>query len=238
MGLDTVELAMEIEDAFSITIPHEEASRIETVGDVFDYIVEKTNVPTNSTICLSAIVFYSLRDAAMKLGVPNTGIRKRLRPKDLTAEILPDSNQRRFWSQLQSLSKLTLPPLQRPGWLVAACSMVVIAFSALFGFLAYQSTGSELGGIVAAIITGVELGLIVAWLTRPFAVYPDSNCTTLRGLSESAMGMNLKTLSERYNTANKSDLWIALRSIIVKQLGVSPDEVKPTASFVRDLGCD
>ena len=37
-SLDTVELIMEFEKAFSITIPDEDAEKISTVGDAFEYI--------------------------------------------------------------------------------------------------------------------------------------------------------------------------------------------------------
>lgn len=41
-SLDTVELIMEFEKEFDITIPDEEAEQIETVGDAVDYLEEKT----------------------------------------------------------------------------------------------------------------------------------------------------------------------------------------------------
>ncbi len=41
-SLDTVELIMEFEKEFDLTIPDEDAERIATVGDAIDYLAEKT----------------------------------------------------------------------------------------------------------------------------------------------------------------------------------------------------
>ena len=39
-SLDTVELVMEFEDEFEMSIPDEEAEKIQTIGQAIDYIIE------------------------------------------------------------------------------------------------------------------------------------------------------------------------------------------------------
>ena len=41
-SLDVVELVMEFEDEFEITIPDDDYDKIKTVGDAIDYIEEKS----------------------------------------------------------------------------------------------------------------------------------------------------------------------------------------------------
>jgi acyl carrier protein len=42
MGLDSVELVLEVEKAFKITIPDKEATQIRSVGELYDSILAKT----------------------------------------------------------------------------------------------------------------------------------------------------------------------------------------------------
>ena len=46
-SLDTVELVMEFEDEFDMSIPDEEAEKIQTVGAAIDYIVTASHAGSN-----------------------------------------------------------------------------------------------------------------------------------------------------------------------------------------------
>jgi acyl carrier protein len=231
MGLDAVELVLEIEEAFSIKIPDEEAEKLLTVGEVFDYILANTAVAKEPAVCLTAATFYAIRKSAKKLGI--TG---RLHPRDSIWAILPSSERVSFWSQLQQATKLKLPSLRRPKWLVAVSTVVVIISSIVFGIQLYGITHSPGLSMAIAWVSGVLLGLLVRGLTCPFAICPPSHCRTLREFAEVTMQLNFQTIRARYHEATKSDLWVTLRSIIVNQLDVSPREVQPAARFVQDLG--
>lgn len=76
MGLDTVELVMEIEDAFDISIPDDQASKMLTVGDVYEFILEQTADSTlRSSTCLTAVTFYDLRLHLRSLGLSDAAMR-------------------------------------------------------------------------------------------------------------------------------------------------------------------
>lgn len=63
MGLDTVELVMEIEDEFGLSIPDEAAEKMVTVGITSSYIVEMLKKKgCASGACGSAHAFYLLRE--------------------------------------------------------------------------------------------------------------------------------------------------------------------------------
>ena len=66
MGLDFVELVMEVEETFGFTIPDEDVAGLDTVGKLYDYIWEN-RFASRSPGCLSSVVFYRLRRALMSV---------------------------------------------------------------------------------------------------------------------------------------------------------------------------
>jgi acyl carrier protein len=233
MGLDTVELVMEIEEAFDISIPDDRASKMLTVGDVYEFILVQTADSTlKSSTCLTATAFYELRRQLRSLGLPHS----EMRPKTRLDHVIPLIGRRTYWQTIGSRMDVRLPRLGRPSWLtLLICMLVAIVMSASFLGFAQQSLAA---GIFAAVVFGVSSTAMLMFLTRPFAIYPAANCSTIRDLVTNLVAINYDNLATRYSTRNPTDIWNALQLIVAEQLGVDRSAVVPHARFVQDLGAN
>lgn len=107
MGLDSVELIIEVEKHFNISIPDKEAEKIYTVQDFADCVY--TKVLLNATErCKSQLLFYKLRNHfTEKLGVSKelflleTGIN----------HLIPNQDLQTTWNNIQQDLQLELPAL-------------------------------------------------------------------------------------------------------------------------------
>ena len=81
---------------------------------------------------------------------------------------------------------------------------------------------------------------MVIAVEQEFAIeIPDCEAGKLERVGE-LHAFVMKTLRQRAEPAVPDDaqVWVRLREIVVEQLGVRPEEVTPTAYFIRDLGAD
>src|SRR3954471_7005635 len=110
MGLDSVEILVNVENAFGITISNYEAEKIATVGDIH-YLVWRTLQGRQSIRCKTQQLFYKLRyTLAVKFNVPKETI-------ELDAslnEIFPITNRRSLYRKLEKEMEVQLPPLVLP----------------------------------------------------------------------------------------------------------------------------
>ena len=109
MGLDAVELVMDTEDRFDTSIPDVFAEHIQTVGDLHDFLMNRIRW-RDSKQCTTAAMFYPIR----KLLVAGFGVtRSDVRPKSQLADLVGPSDRYRFWHDVQSQLRTTLPRLRR-----------------------------------------------------------------------------------------------------------------------------
>jgi acyl carrier protein len=110
MGLDTVELVMEIEDEFALRIPDDRAELMQTAGDVVDFIVERLEgrLPPRG-LCPSAAAFYRLRRAILEQiawSLPPNYIS----PRACVRDALPVDNPHIAWERVATRVGLSARP--------------------------------------------------------------------------------------------------------------------------------
>lgn len=108
---DPVEMIMEVEQRFNVTIPDEQAERMITVGDVYLYLLRKTR-RSFPTPCPTSQAFYRVRRTLTEdFGVA----RGQVRPATQLRKLFPAASRSLIWPRLAvALGIANLPDW--PGW--------------------------------------------------------------------------------------------------------------------------
>jgi hypothetical protein len=109
MGLEALELIMEVEDRFQTRISDLEAGKIFTVGDLYDLLIQRIQ-KQNSSRCITLEVFYKIRKILEKIYNIN---RARIRPASLLTELLHPTERFGFWRIVEQQLTIDLPHLSR-----------------------------------------------------------------------------------------------------------------------------
>jgi acyl carrier protein len=113
MGLDVVELVMEVEEQFGVRIADREAERMRTVGDLYQFLLGKRSLVLDG--CPSSAVFYRARRALIQLFCVE---RQAIRPSSSLEELIPLENRRDHWDRFRrAFGPFNLPRLGQPTWL-------------------------------------------------------------------------------------------------------------------------
>lgn len=233
MGLDTVELVMEVEETFAIAISDHEAGGIVTVGQLFDFVVAKTTVHRQRA-CISSFTFYRLRRSLVAL----TGVaRAEFRPRTELAGLLPEGSRRRTWRRLAGDANLRLPELKRPIWLTRLLTVLASGIAGYCFWLAWPRLSFGWAAALACAVF-VFAAISLQKLSSPWATQFDDSCATLGGLTTAAMARNYAALSANQYQGTLAEIWTTLVALISEQLGVAPVKVTPAARIVQDLGAE
>jgi acyl carrier protein len=236
VGLDTVELVMEIEEAFDITIPDAEAEKILTIGDLYRYVLMRLGGPMPGTSrCLSAATFYRLRRKLMsELRVE----RRRILPASALDDLIPEADRQADWERLGKSLGCKLPPLHCPNWVCLAVLGLLISWSAtvvfVWGLLTGFAPQAAIPGVLVLVFGAILLGRAVYAVTRPLAVLfstPD-----IRSLVPILFVSNLATIRGPDPWGwTSSEVWETIIAIVAEQAGVAADQLNESTSFVKDL---
>jgi acyl carrier protein len=231
-GSDAEDLVIEVEDTFGFSIPDRDCEFLDTVGKLYDYILQH-RFKAKPVGCVTNVAFYKLRKALMTVfGISRTDVQLSL---DL-ARLVPTPRRKR-WSELQHALGLRLPQLVRPLWVTVFAT--VIGFSLVAG--AYLLFSKTLGGFAIWIGLPVVVCIVpyvLYHVTEPLATRLCSEFTTVGGLTKSILRKNYGALSDQCQRANPAEIWSTLCALIGEELGVDPNQLTPETNFVKDLNVD
>jgi hypothetical protein len=233
MGLDAVEIFMEIEEEFGITIGDEEIPHFRTMGSLHDYLLEKCGMLKRAD-CPSRSAFYRLRRAVAEVC--------RVAPRELRpdTEVLPligRWHRGRTWRQIEMTLGLKLPELENRtnagvfwGTVVAGGSGFLIAT------VLSRDVSVGIAFALVALIPGIIIGFAIGLCWIPTVWQP---CRTMGGLAKSIVAINyceFHPAGEPHADMEGDPIWERLCKVIVEQIGVPRESLRRETAFVRDLG--
>jgi acyl carrier protein len=234
MGLEFVSIVVRTEDVFGIAIPDKDAMELDTVGKYYEYVLTKVQ-DLCSGKCLSSSLFYRIRQALAELfGVS----RNQVGPYTDIDSLIPSRSLKEHWKQLEDHLGLRLPPLVRPEWLsrgitLTSAGLILLWILAVLNWLPRSMHHSPWAYLAAALLVPIAAYRATASL----AVCIPADCKDIQGLVGRMVKDNFRKIAEQERSYNPTDVWETVRSIIVDELSVNPDEVTREARFVADLGC-
>jgi acyl carrier protein len=233
MGLDSVELVMEIEQKFGIKIPDQEAENITTVGQMYDAVWLRLE-GKYSNKCNSQILFYKLRKSSEEiLHVSKQQFLLDTIPED----IFPKENRREIYKQFGKTIKLSLPDLvlTKPWSIFLNTVGVVTILGTLIYVIILVNFYDNSKWLFLFPIIGLFVSLLLSKIldTRRIIIFQN----TIRAFVEKTLVINYGKLVKE-NGYNRKEVEMVINQIIVDKIGVDEDEISPEKSFTDDLGVD
>lgn len=229
MGLELVEIVMEVEETFGIVFSDDAAPQIRTVGQLHEYILECRNREKQQG-CPTGRVFREIR----RVLTDTASLPKRaIRPSTQLKAILPPHTRRRVWKALRASVSGRLPGLRLPFRLgPISAGLCVVA-----GIIGTATVTPHVGG-VNAVVLGVAATvmalLLIAFVTRSYALALPHGVVTVGDLTLAALPPGHEEAAKQQMT--DEEVWERLQKIVADILGVKIDDITPSARFVEDLG--
>lgn len=230
MGLDAVELVMNVEDEFDIVIHDENYQHIRTVGDLCGYIGQKRKV---KQLCLNPAAFVRIRHSLLtQFGLA----RHQIRTTTDMEELFPIENRREQWKVFETSLGLRIPALEysrRRKQQVIGMLMGLVVAMALLSFL-------HPSFIFGCLLTPVFALAALALLDDRLAMTFPKKAATIGTLTQHVALFNPYQLSSEIGRAgsNGTEIWPQLRRIVSQTFSIPEEEIFPDSRFVEDLCVD
>lgn len=233
MGLDTVELLMEVEKTFGINIADKEAEQIRTVGDFYEVVWRHIGAK-QSDQCKSQYLFYKLRKTLHNsFAIPL----HQIKPAAVPETFFPKEHRRRIYKDFSYSLNLELPSLvlTKP-WLqlLNGFGWISIAGTLAAAIILYYFKDSS-GWIFLLPFAGAFFTKQLSKLLEPKRTVIVQS--SFRDFINEMLELNFSKLNADAG-ANRKEMEAVMNKIIIDKAGVDPLEVHAGASITDDLGLD
>ncbi|HZV00747.1 MAG TPA: acyl carrier protein [Planctomycetota bacterium] len=234
MGLDSVDLLLEVERAFGVTLDERACANVVTVGDLCELVLASVP-PAKHERCLTALAFWRLRRALVaafgskRSAVrPDSNLRMLVWPPERRAPL----HAREAWSRLERMLGLALPPLERSRRLFWACIAVVV----LLGAGLSVSLGPSERWLAAGVTVGAACLLGVA--TRPWKIHAPADVETVGDLARALVLREAGRLAVPAGGFTRAQIETIVPRIVANETGNPIERVTLDTRIVADLGID
>lgn len=232
MGLDSIELLVEVETEFKISIPDIEAEEIITVGDFYQAILKK--MPSKkrgvSTKCKPQKIFYELRNIlSSRLDIS----KEEFSPKTHLREIFSSETIRDRWKNIEFDLGLKLPKLLKPKviqkWIQFTSIVLIIA-------VILTMIINDMNSLWLISLPLLFLGcyFLAEKIFEKHSIIPQAD--SIRELIYGIISLNYEKLE--FDDSNEEEIYWKLQGIISNTTGVQISDIIYEARIGDDLGID
>lgn len=231
MGLDSVEIVVDIENAFGIQIPGREAEKIITVGDFHNVVWEHVK-DRKSIKCKSQGLFYKLR----VLLSDELQIRKQaITPETFLSDIIPIDNRRKLWSGFASKIEYRLPELvlTEPYAIFVIITGATLIFGSLAGSIILIHFFYFTRWLYFIPFAGILISILISKSLDPKRI--DFEQENFRELVNKISIINYAKLGVEDGFVRK-EVEMIITNVIADKAGLEWNEVTPEKRICDDLG--
>lgn len=228
MGLDSVELIVDVENTFQISISDPEAESVETVGKFYELILSKIDYSKHHK-CQTQVLFYKLREVMSRHCMIE---KKGIKPETQLDTIFMSETIKEKWKAIQDEVYFNMPDLKRSKKLSGLLNTLSFIFisAAIVLLITVFITSNYL--LLLYVLGFISLTYLIWRLTRHLKKYPSHS--NMRNLVMAILPLSIKNLD--LSIRDKNDVLHVLKYIIHDKIGVDMEEITLDAHFVNDLG--
>ncbi len=231
--MDSVELVMEVEKAFNISIPDRECEKVYTEGD-FHHVVWKHVEGRRVGNCKSQSLFYKLRNGFQR---EFNISRNEVTTDSNVSDIFPEQNRRQIYYAFAERHVLHLPDLEltRPWYLfLNSFGIITIIGGLALSFVLVNFFDYSRWLFLLPLAGIIYTVLISDALDHKRIVIAN---TQMRGFIKCVLAKNLSALAHGAGM-NRKEMEQVINILISEKSGVSLEEITPGKKFGDDLGMD